>query len=140
MAEAKKIGYGDLSGRVGVEEIRARGVDVDKLIRKLIANAAAEFSSTYYYYTILRMHLAGYEDYKEILRGRAAGGPGALGTDRPAHLRAGRGVAERPAHLPQPGGMRAGEAARSADRGQHPDAAAGVGAVRDPELGRDSAT
>jgi ferritin-like protein len=24
------------------------------------------FASTYYYYTILRMHLAGYEDYKEI--------------------------------------------------------------------------
>lgn len=66
MAEAKKIGYGDLSGRVGVEEIRARGVDVEKLIRTLIANAAAEFSSTYYYYTILRMHLAGHEDYKEI--------------------------------------------------------------------------
>lgn len=66
MAEAKKIGYGDLTGRVGVEEIRARGVDVDLLIKKLIANAAAEFSSTYYYYTILRMHLAGHEDYKEI--------------------------------------------------------------------------
>ncbi len=46
--------------------IRARGVDVEKLIRMLIANAAAEFASTYYYYTILRMHLAGHEDYKEI--------------------------------------------------------------------------
>lgn len=66
MSEAKKIGYGDLGGRVGVEEIRARGVDVELLLRKLIANAAAEFSSTYYYYTILRMHLAGHEDYKEI--------------------------------------------------------------------------
>ena len=33
----------------------------------LIANAAAEFASTYYYYyAILRVHLAGYEDYKEI--------------------------------------------------------------------------
>jgi hypothetical protein len=32
----------------------------------LIANAGAEFASTYYYYTILRMHLAGHEDYKEI--------------------------------------------------------------------------
>jgi ferritin-like protein len=49
-----------------VEVIRARGVDVDLLIKKLIANAAAEFASTYYYYTILRMHLAGHEDYKEI--------------------------------------------------------------------------
>ena len=57
---------GDVSQRVGVEVIRARGVDVEKLIKMLIANAAAEFASTYYYYTILRMHLAGYEDYKEI--------------------------------------------------------------------------
>ena len=32
----------------------------------LVANAAAEFASTYCYYTILRMHLAGHEDYKEI--------------------------------------------------------------------------
>jgi ferritin-like protein len=49
-----------------VEVIRARGVDVEKLIRMLVANAAAEFASTYYYYTILRMNLAGHEDYKEI--------------------------------------------------------------------------
>ncbi len=41
-------------------------MDVEKLIKKLVANAAAEFASTYYYYTILRMNLAGYEDYKEI--------------------------------------------------------------------------
>jgi ferritin-like protein len=32
----------------------------------LVSNAAAEFASTYYYYTILRMNLAGHEDYKEI--------------------------------------------------------------------------
>jgi ferritin-like protein len=51
---------------VGVEVIRARGVDVDKRIKMLVANAEAEFASTYYYYTILRMNLAGYEDYKEI--------------------------------------------------------------------------
>jgi ferritin-like protein len=57
---------GDITKRVGVEVIRQRGVDVDKLIKMLIANAAAEFASTYYYYTILRMHLAGHEDYKEI--------------------------------------------------------------------------
>ena len=42
MAEAKKIGYGDLTGRVGVEEIRAPGVDVGLLIKKIIAHAAAE--------------------------------------------------------------------------------------------------
>ena len=53
---------GDVTQRVGVEVIKARGVDVDLLIKKLIANAAAEFASTYYYYTILRMHLAGHEE------------------------------------------------------------------------------
>src|SRR5437773_8435650 len=69
MAENKNatvVKPGDVSQRVGVEVIRARGVDVEKLIKMLIANAAAEFASTYYYYTILRMHLAGHEDYKEI--------------------------------------------------------------------------
>jgi hypothetical protein len=60
------VKHGDVTQRVGVEVIKARGVDVDLLIKKLIANAAAEFASTYYYYTILRMHLAGHEDYKEI--------------------------------------------------------------------------
>ena len=60
------VKHGDVTQRVGVEVIRARGVDVPKLIKMLIANAAAEFASTYYYYTILRMHLAGHEDYKEI--------------------------------------------------------------------------
>src|SRR5881397_1974408 len=60
------VKYGDVSQRVGVEVIKARGVDVEKLIKMLVANAAAEFASTYYYYTILRMHLAGHEDYKEI--------------------------------------------------------------------------
>src|SRR5260370_23456040 len=59
---------GDVTKRVGVEVIRARGVDVDKLIKMLVANAAAEFASTYYYYTILRMNLAGHEDYKEICK------------------------------------------------------------------------
>ncbi len=67
MADAiKPVAHGDVTQRVGVEVIRARGVDVDKLIKMLVANAAAEFASTYYYYTILRMHLAGHEDYKEI--------------------------------------------------------------------------
>jgi hypothetical protein len=37
---------GDVTQRVGVEVIRARGVDVEKLIKMLIANAAAEFAST----------------------------------------------------------------------------------------------
>src|SRR5438045_8210057 len=66
MAKGAVVKHGDVSARVGVEVIRKRGVDVDKLIKMLVANAAAEFASTYYYYTILRMNLAGYEDYKEI--------------------------------------------------------------------------
>src|SRR5881275_979385 len=69
MAENKNatvVKPGDVNARVGVEVIRKRGVDVQKLIKVLIANAGAEFASTYYYYTILRMHLAGHEDYKEI--------------------------------------------------------------------------
>src|SRR5713226_2623312 len=66
MADKQTVKAGDVSQRVGVEVIRARGVNVDKLIKMLVANAGAEFASTYYYYTILRMHLAGHEDYKEI--------------------------------------------------------------------------
>jgi len=56
---------GDTSKRVGAEVVRERGVDTDELVDKLIDAAAAEFT-TYYYYTNLRMHLAGNEDYKEI--------------------------------------------------------------------------
>ena len=66
MAKNEPVRAGDVTRRVGVEVIEARGVDVEKLIKMLVANAAAEFASTYYYYTILRMHLAGHEDYKEI--------------------------------------------------------------------------
>jgi ferritin-like protein len=60
------VKYGDVRQRVGAEVISARGVNVPQLIKMLIANAAAEFASTYYYYSILRMHLSGHEDYKEI--------------------------------------------------------------------------
>ena len=60
-----KVKPGDVKQRVGVEQIASRGVDVNQLIEKLIDAAGAEFT-TYYYYTILRMHLAGNEDYKEI--------------------------------------------------------------------------
>ena len=60
-----KVPAGDTSQRVGVEAIEGRGVDVEQLIEKLIDAAGAEFT-TYYYYTILRMYLAGEEDYKEI--------------------------------------------------------------------------
>lgn len=60
-----KVKAGDVTQRVGVEQVEARGVDVPELIDKLIDAAGAEFT-TYYYYTILRMYLAGHEDYKEI--------------------------------------------------------------------------
>jgi ferritin-like protein len=56
---------GDTSQRVGVKSIEERGVDVEELRGKLVDAIAAEFT-TYYYYTNLRMHLAGEEDYKEI--------------------------------------------------------------------------
>jgi ferritin-like protein len=60
-----KVPAGDVTQRVGVEAIEGRGVDVGLLVEKLIDAAGAEFT-TYYYYTILRMYLAGEEDYKEI--------------------------------------------------------------------------
>src|SRR5437773_3934176 len=60
-----RVTPGDVTQRVGVESIATRGIEVDTLIEKLVDAAGAEFT-TYYYYTILRMHLAGYEDYKEI--------------------------------------------------------------------------
>jgi ferritin-like protein len=56
---------GDTNERVGVVELEKRGVKVKELVEKLIDAAGAEFT-TYYYYTILRMFLAGHEDYKEI--------------------------------------------------------------------------
>jgi ferritin-like protein len=60
-----KVKAGDVSQRVGVEQLEARGINVQQLIDKLIDAAGAEFT-TYYYYTILRVYLAGHEDYKEI--------------------------------------------------------------------------
>lgn len=60
-----RVKAGDVSQRVGVEQLEKRGINVDELIEKLVDAAGAEFT-TYYYYTILRMYLAGNEDYKEI--------------------------------------------------------------------------
>lgn len=69
MAEKKhakgRVAPGDISQRVGVEVLEDRGVNVEELREKLIDAIAAEFT-TYYYYSILRMYLAGHEDYKEI--------------------------------------------------------------------------
>ncbi|MCH1770363.1 MULTISPECIES: DNA protection during starvation protein [Metallosphaera] len=52
---------------VGVEILEKSGLDVKKLIEKLVRATAAEFT-TYYYYTNLRMHLSGMEGegFKEI--------------------------------------------------------------------------
>jgi len=60
-----RVRAGDTTQRVGIEAIEARGVNAKELVEKLIDAAGAEFT-TYYYYTILRMNLAGHEDYKEI--------------------------------------------------------------------------
>jgi ferritin-like protein len=60
-----RVKAGDVTQRVSVEQLEARGINVAELCDKLIDAAGAEFT-TYYYYTILRMHLAGKEDYKEI--------------------------------------------------------------------------
>ncbi|MDE2126389.1 MAG: DNA protection protein DPS [Armatimonadetes bacterium] len=70
MAEKKHasdgvVAAGDLTMRVGIEQMRKRGVNIDLLRETLIDAAGAEFT-TYYYYTILRMYLAGNEDFKEI--------------------------------------------------------------------------
>ena len=62
---AGKVKAGDVTKRVGIEQVEARGVNVKELVEKLIDAAGAEFT-TYYYYTVLRMYLAGHEDYKEI--------------------------------------------------------------------------
>jgi ferritin-like protein len=118
-----------------VEVIRAHAVDVEKLIKMLVANAAAEFASTYYYYTILRMNLAGYEDYKEIcedarLEDRAhweliVPRIYELGGSLPNDLREFHDQAGCPAaKLPDPPTV------------VDPDIAAGVRALRDPQLER----
>jgi ferritin-like protein len=60
-----RVPAGDVTQRVGVEQMTSRGLNIEELREKLIDAAGAEFT-TYYYYTILRMHLAGKEDYKEI--------------------------------------------------------------------------
>lgn len=53
---------------VGREMVERAGVDVDELLDLLIKNAAAELT-TYYYYTILRSNLIGFdgEGLKEIV-------------------------------------------------------------------------
>jgi ferritin-like protein len=59
------VSPGDTSQRVGITSIESRGIDVEELREKLVDAIGAEFT-TYYYYSNLRMHLAGNEDYKEI--------------------------------------------------------------------------
>ncbi len=47
-------------GVVGIDVIKKAGVNVNTLVEKLVNGVAAELT-TYYYYTILRMHLTGLE-------------------------------------------------------------------------------
>ena len=44
-----RVKAGDLTKRVGVAQMEARGVNVEELLNKLVAAAGAEFT-TYYYY------------------------------------------------------------------------------------------
>ena len=46
--------------RVAQEMVKQAGVDLDKLVELLVANASAELT-TFYYYTILRVNLIGLE-------------------------------------------------------------------------------
>jgi ferritin-like protein len=46
--------------RVAIEMVEKAGVNVEKLLKLLVTNAAAELT-TYYYYTILRVNLIGLE-------------------------------------------------------------------------------
>jgi len=64
-AGAQPVMAGDVTQRVGIEQVGRRGVDPVDLREKLIDAAAAEFT-TYYYYTVLRNFLAGHEDYKAV--------------------------------------------------------------------------
>jgi hypothetical protein len=53
------VKHGDVTQRVGVEVIRARGIDVEKLIKMLVANAAqnlpAPIITTPFFECILRV-------------------------------------------------------------------------------------
>ena len=43
---------------VGLEILKKNGIDVDKLIKELVANASVEFTA-YYYFTLLRANCTG---------------------------------------------------------------------------------
>jgi ferritin-like protein len=129
MPEHDAVKPGDVTRRVGVEVIRARGVDVEKLIKMLVANAGAEFASTYYYYTILRMNLAGHEDYKEICEDARL-------EDRAHFELIVPRIYELGGHLPRPGRVHGRKTARSPNRREYSDAAARIRALRDSELER----
>jgi ferritin-like protein len=61
----ERIEAGDTTKRVGIQSIEERGINVEEL-REMLIDAIGAVFTTYYYYTNLRMHLAGNEDYKEI--------------------------------------------------------------------------
>lgn len=60
MASVLPVRKGGVMAKVAREMVERAGVDVNQLLKLLVANAAAEFT-TYYYYTILRANLIGLE-------------------------------------------------------------------------------
>jgi ferritin-like protein len=45
---------------VGIETLKKNGINVDDLIKELVANASVEFTA-YYYFTLLRANCTGME-------------------------------------------------------------------------------
>jgi len=45
---------------VGIEVLKKNGIDINKLIKELVANASVEFTA-YYYFTLLRANCTGME-------------------------------------------------------------------------------
>jgi ferritin-like protein len=68
MSSPERTTKGNVPNVVALEVLRKNGIDVDKLIKLITAGVGAEFT-TYYYYTILRMHCTGLEGegIKEIV-------------------------------------------------------------------------
>src|SRR5215211_4985312 len=68
MSSPQRTTKGNVPNIVALEVLRKNGIDVDKLIKLITAGVGAEFT-TYYYYTILRMHCTGLEGegIKEIV-------------------------------------------------------------------------
>ena len=138
-ARDRKTKPGDVSERVGVEQIRARGVNVEQLIEKLIDAAGAEFT-TYYYYTILRMYLAGHEDYKEICEDARLEDRAHFELITPRIYELGGSHPQGHPRVRRPGRLPRRLPAGRPDRGRYPDGPAGGGGTAPSAPGARSAT